>query len=112
MDALGLLRDGELEVRGRLTVSSNAALVGIVSLPAPTDAVPSVAAAGGLLARLLGDEESPPGRVLAAVVYKPVAFERPRRGPDPGAAPHRRAGARAGRRRPQRAGSRRWAPAG
>jgi uncharacterized repeat protein (TIGR03843 family) len=77
MDALGLLRDGELEVRGRLTVSSNAALVGIVSLPAPSDAIQPAVAAGGLLARLLGDEELPPGRVLAAVVYKPVAFERP-----------------------------------
>jgi uncharacterized repeat protein (TIGR03843 family) len=78
MDALRLLREGELEVRGRLTVSSNAALVGVVSLPTP-EGEPDVVlgAPDGLLARLLGDEPPTPGRTLAAVVHKPIAFERP-----------------------------------
>lgn len=78
MDPLRLLRGGELEVRGRLTVSSNAALVGVVSLPTPSgdpDAV--LGAADGLLTRLLGDVPRQPGRILAAVVYKPIDFERP-----------------------------------
>ncbi len=78
MDALRLLREGELEVRGRLTVSSNAALVGVVSLPTPTgepDAV--LGAPDGLLAQLLGDDPPEPGRSTAAVVHKPIAFERP-----------------------------------
>jgi uncharacterized repeat protein (TIGR03843 family) len=76
VDALRLLREGELEVRGRLTVSSNAALVGIVSLPAP-EPRPVPAAIDGLLARLLGDEPPDPDRLVAAVVHKPIAFERP-----------------------------------
>jgi uncharacterized repeat protein (TIGR03843 family) len=78
VDALRLLREGELEVRGRLTVSSNAALVGVVSLPTPageSDAV--LGAPDGLLARLLGDDPPAPGQILAAVVHKPIAFERP-----------------------------------
>lgn len=78
MDALRLLREGELEVRGRLTVSSNAALIGVVGLPTPAgepDAV--LGAPDGLLARLLGDAPPEPGRILAAVVHKPIAFERP-----------------------------------
>ncbi|MEO8230184.1 MAG: SCO1664 family protein [Chloroflexota bacterium] len=78
MDALRLLREGELEVRGRLTVSSNAALVGLVSLPTPDgepDAI--LGTPDGLLAQLLGDDPPPPGRTVAAVVHKPIAFERP-----------------------------------
>jgi len=78
VDALRLLRDGELEVRGRLTVSSNDALVGIVAAATPdgeADAV--VGAPGGLLEQLRGGIEADPGRSLAAVVYKPIAFERP-----------------------------------
>jgi uncharacterized repeat protein (TIGR03843 family) len=78
VDALRLLREGELDVRGRLTVSSNAALVGVVSLPTPageSDAV--LGTPDGLLARLLGDEPLQPGRIVAAVVHKPIAFERP-----------------------------------
>ena len=96
MDPVQLLREGELEVRGRLTVSSNAALVGVVGL-APSDGEVAIrlGAADGLLARLLGDDRSGaagedaaaepagdealsnPNRTLAAVVYKPIAFERP-----------------------------------
>ncbi len=78
MDALRLLRDGELEVRGRLTVSSNDALVGIVTAATrdgEADAV--LGAAGGLLEQLRGGAAAEPGRSLAAVVYKPIAFERP-----------------------------------
>jgi hypothetical protein len=56
VDALRLLRDGELEVRGRLVVSSNAALYCTVSL-AP-------------------DDDAAEPRV-ASVVYKPIRFERP-----------------------------------
>ena len=78
MDVLQLLRDGELEVRGRLTASSNAALVGIVSLPSPTGQAPAPdPLPPGLLARLLGDATPEPGHALAAVVYKPTAFEQP-----------------------------------
>lgn len=78
MDALRLLREGELDVRGRLTVSSNAALVGIVGRPTPDDEADVVAGApGGLLEHLLGKAGPEPGRSLAAVVYKPIAFERP-----------------------------------
>ena len=78
VDPVELLRDGELEVRGRLTVSSNAALVGVVR-HGPPDGAPAVPAEarGGLLARLLGDEPAEPGVRLAAVVYKPIAFEQP-----------------------------------
>jgi hypothetical protein len=54
--ALRLLRDGELEVRGRLVVSSNAALFCTASL-APDDAA-----------------DKPR---VASVVYKPIRFERP-----------------------------------
>jgi hypothetical protein len=61
-----------------LTVSSNAALVGVVSLPtADDDAAIRLGAPDGLLGRLLGDDDLPTGRTLAAVVYKPIAFERP-----------------------------------
>jgi hypothetical protein len=77
VDALRLLRAGELEVRGRLTVSSNAALVGIVSLPREPDEPPTVASPGSLLAQLLGDEPPDAAVAMAGVVYKPVAFERP-----------------------------------
>ncbi len=77
MDALRLLRDGELEVRGRLTVSSNAALVGIVRLPNQDGGSPPDADPSGLLGRLLGDDPPDRDAALAAVVYKPVAFERP-----------------------------------
>jgi hypothetical protein len=87
VDPLRLLREGDLEVRGRLTVSSNAALVGVIGLGA-SDGEPGsrMGATDGLLARLLGDDGSAatgedPGsdasRTLAAVVYKPIAFERP-----------------------------------
>jgi hypothetical protein len=65
-------------VRGRLTVSSNAALVGIVSQTTPVGGSDVVAAApGGLLEHLLGEARPEPGRSLAAVVYKPIAFEQP-----------------------------------
>lgn len=64
-------------MRGRLTVSSNAALVGIVSLPAVDGDAPSARVPGRLLDHLLGDAGPEPGRTLAAVVYKPVAFEQP-----------------------------------
>jgi uncharacterized repeat protein (TIGR03843 family) len=78
VDALRLLREGELEVRGRLTVSSNAALVGIVAGPAAPGEEPAVLGApGGLLDHLLGRGDREPGRCMAAVVYKPIAFERP-----------------------------------
>ena len=65
-------------MRGRLTVSSNAALVGVVGL-AGADGEPGTRLGGpdGLLERLLGDEVSDPARTMAAVVYKPIAFERP-----------------------------------
>ncbi len=56
MEALRLLRDGELEVRGRLVVSSNAALFCTASL-APDD--------------VAGEPR------VASVVYKPIRFERP-----------------------------------
>jgi len=49
VDALRLLREGELEVRGRLIVSSNAALLCTVGLPP----------------------------VAASAIYKPIRFERP-----------------------------------
>lgn len=49
MDALRLLREGELEVRGRLIVSSNAALWCTVALPP----------------------------LAGAAIYKPIRFERP-----------------------------------
>jgi uncharacterized repeat protein (TIGR03843 family) len=91
VDALRLLREGELEVRGRLVVSSNAALVGIVSAPAPdpdrpppdqdraedrpTD--PATGRPKRLLDALLDGSAPAPGTDVAAVVYKPVAFERP-----------------------------------
>ncbi len=77
MDALRLLRAGELEIRGRLTVSSNAALVGIVSLPREPGDPPTAPSPGSLLAQLLGDEPPDPELAMTAVVYKPVAFERP-----------------------------------
>ncbi len=64
-------------MRGRLTVSSNAALVGIVRLPGPTGEPRPSAIPGGLLGRLLGDDWPDVDQSLAAVVYKPVAFERP-----------------------------------
>jgi uncharacterized repeat protein (TIGR03843 family) len=78
VDPLRLLREGELEVRGRLTVSSNAALVGVIGL-APPDGQPGarLGEPDGLLERLLGDEASSRQGTLAAVVYKPIAFERP-----------------------------------
>jgi hypothetical protein len=87
VDPLRLLREGDLEVRGRLTVSSNAALVGVVGL-APSDGQPGsrIGAPEGLLTRLLGaggsiqageDPTSDTSRTLAAVVYKPIAFEQP-----------------------------------
>lgn len=78
MDPLRLLAEGELEVRGRLTVSSNAALVGVVRMATP-EGVPDQrhGAPGGLLEQLLGEDEPGPGTSLAAVVYKPVAFEQP-----------------------------------
>ena len=65
-------------MRGRLTVSSNAALVGIVRL-ATQDGEPAgrLGASGGLLGRLLGDEVAGTDQAMAAVVYKPIAFERP-----------------------------------
>jgi uncharacterized repeat protein (TIGR03843 family) len=78
VDALRLLREGELEVRGRLTVSSNAALVGVVSLPTPAgESDVALGGPDGLLDKLLGDEPAEPGFVRAAVVHKPIAFERP-----------------------------------
>ena len=78
MDPRALLRDGELEIRGRLTVSSNAALVGTIALPTPPgERDRRLGAPGGLLEHLLGDDDPGPGRILAAAVYKPIAFERP-----------------------------------
>ncbi len=83
MDALRLLRDGELEVRGRLVVSSNAALVGIVSAPSEADPDqapgddPNAPVRSRLLHSLLEGRPPEPGRRAAAVVYKPIAFERP-----------------------------------
>jgi hypothetical protein len=56
VEALRLLRDGELEVRGRLVVSSNAALFCTASLAADDAA---------------GEPRT------ASVVYKPIRFERP-----------------------------------
>ncbi len=77
-DALALLREGELEVRGRLTVSSNAALVGTIALATPAgEPDRRLGGPGGLLDQLLGEAEPEPGQVIAAVVYKPIAFERP-----------------------------------
>ena len=64
-------------MRGRLTASSNAALVGIVSLLAPFDTTAPEPDRSGLLGQLLGDDEPEPGRARAAVVYKPTAFEQP-----------------------------------
>lgn len=77
-------------MRGRLVVSSNAALVGIISAPAAGegegDAAARVAEDPGqhgpsrpkrLLDTLQEGHETAPGRSVAAVVYKPVAFERP-----------------------------------
>lgn len=56
-----LLREGELELIGRLVASSNNALLGTVSLPAAgTDG---------------GDGETPP--LVAPCVYKPISGERP-----------------------------------
>jgi uncharacterized repeat protein (TIGR03843 family) len=76
--ALALLREGELEVRGRLTVSSNAALVGTVALATPAgEPDRRLGGPGGLLDHLLGEEGPQPGQVIAAAVYKPIAFERP-----------------------------------
>ncbi len=65
-------------MRGRLTVSSNAALVGIVRLAIP-DGEPAgrLGASDGLLERLLGDELAGTDQAMTAVVYKPIAFERP-----------------------------------
>jgi hypothetical protein len=92
VDVLRLLREGELDVRGRLTVSSNAALVGIVGLPAtPGGPGQRLGEPGGLLDRLDGagraagaGDPDPAIKVhvasdrhLAAVVYKPIDFERP-----------------------------------
>ncbi len=97
MDALRVLREGELEVRGRLVVSSNAALVGIVSAKSPGEprdgaGAPDASAPGGvgaeatepgrparsrLLDTLLAGGAPEPGRDVLAVVYKPIAFERP-----------------------------------
>jgi uncharacterized repeat protein (TIGR03843 family) len=53
--ALRLLRDGELELVGRLVVSSNNALLGTVTLPGQDDAEP----------------------LTAPAVYKPIRGERP-----------------------------------
>jgi len=87
VDALRLLGEGELEVRGRLVVSSNAALVGIVSAPAAgrpdgapgpdADAPADAPARSRLLDTLLAGGAPEPGRDMVAVVYKPIAFERP-----------------------------------
>ncbi len=83
MDVLRLLREGELEVRGRLTVSSNAALVGIVSAPpSPGEPGRRLGRPDGLLGQLQPEAAAaadavPDDRDLAAVVYKPIAFERP-----------------------------------
>jgi len=59
-------------------VSSNAALVGTVWAATP-DGEPDrrLGAPDGLLDHLLGDETVPAGRTVAAIVYKPIAFERP-----------------------------------
>ncbi len=89
VDALRLLREGELEVRGRLTVSSNAALVGIVGLPTPDgEAAVRLGAPGGLLEQLLGDEADPsrpePGRGrLQADRVRAAAVGLPRRDAGP-----------------------------
>ncbi len=78
MDPLRLLAEGELEVRGRLTVSSNAALVGVVRLALAADETAErLGAPGGLLDQLLGDDAPDDSAILAAVVYKPIAFEQP-----------------------------------
>ena len=97
VDALWVLREGELEVRGRLVVSSNAALVGIVSTKSPVEprdgadapdaSAPGVVGAEAtdpgrparsrLLDTLLAGGAPEPGRDVLAVVYKPIAFERP-----------------------------------
>jgi uncharacterized repeat protein (TIGR03843 family) len=94
VDALALLREGELKVRGRLTVSSNAALVGTVAL-ATTAGDPDrrLGSPGGLLDHLLGDTDPEPGQAIAAVVYKPITFERPLWDFPDGTLAHREVGA-------------------
>lgn len=94
VDALALLRDGELEVRGRLTVSSNAALVGTIALATPAgEPDRRLGGPGGLLDHLLGEAGPEPGQVIAAVVYKPIAFEQPLWDFPDGTLAHREVGA-------------------
>jgi uncharacterized repeat protein (TIGR03843 family) len=94
VDAVALLREGELEVRGRLTVSSNAALVGTVALATPAgEPDRRLGGPGGLLDHLLGAEGLKPGQVIAAAVYKPIAFERPLWDFPDGTLAHREVGA-------------------
>lgn len=66
--ALGLLREGRLELIGRLLVSSNNALLGTVSLGDGADRDSSIRDGGGQPAR---------PRLVAPCVYKPVRGERP-----------------------------------
>lgn len=66
--ALDLLREGRLDLIGRLVVSSNNALLGTVSLEAGADRQRPIAGGGG---------EPGPARLVAPCVYKPVRGERP-----------------------------------